>query len=273
MAEKVSKAEKVLRQEIDILQDLDHPNIIKYIESFESVNKLIWVLELCKGGTLQELIETQAVTNRSSTDGSERSLSDEDASQIMKNILSAVSYLHNQGIVHRDLKPENILLNKKGDIFDIKLIDFGLTTQYNDAWPLSLLDDHWGTMLYMAPEVAMKHEYSKSIDIWSLGIIMYNLLSGGAHPLHQKGETSEQYKQKLKEERKFTFDSWFSSLAQDLISKMNSYSPMYRYNIGQVLTHPWITRSHETKVPLTCIEMLNNINSEDKLKKVSCISH
>ena len=135
----------------------------------------------------------------------------------MKSILEGVSYLHSKGIVHRDLKPENILISNKDDITNLKIIDFGLTAKYNDACPLSLLDAQWGTILYMAPEVALKQEYSKSIDIWSLGIIMYNLLSGGCHPLHKKGESSETYKAKLLNKDKLFFSDNFSSLAIDLI--------------------------------------------------------
>lgn len=171
MSEKPTKAENVLRQEIEILKEIDHPSIIKYINSFETRHRLFLVIELCEGGTLQELIEKQAKSSP------QKMLSDEEASQIMKSILEAVSYLHSRGIVHRDLKPENILFTNSNDYSQIKLIDFGLTAKYNDSCPMSLLDAHCGTILYMAPEVAMKQEYSKSIDIWSLGIIMYNLIS------------------------------------------------------------------------------------------------
>lgn len=89
---------------------------------------------------MQDVIDNQNNSNRSSTEVSEKYLSDEDASKIMKNILQTVSYLHNLGIVHRDLKPENIMFQKANDMSSIKLIDFGLATQYNDANPLTLLD-------------------------------------------------------------------------------------------------------------------------------------
>lgn len=176
----------------------------------------------------------------------------------MKSVMEAVSYLHNQGIVHRDLKPENILLHDLKDLSDIRLIDFGLTAKYNASSPFSLLDSKCGTMLYMAPEVAMNQEYSKSIDMWSLGIIIYNLLSGGGHPLHQKGESSEKFKAKLENKKQFYYDSSFSNLAMDLINKMTAYSPVYRYSIDQALKHPWITRTHDTKVPLTYFEMIEH---------------
>jgi serine/threonine protein kinase len=251
-----------------MLQQIDHPGIIKYLDSFQSKGVVVLVVELWKGGTLQELIENLIGSNRSSTDDSEKFLSDEDASKIMKSILEAVSYLHNRGIVHRDLKPENIIFRNSSDLSDLTLVDFGLATQYNDACPLSLLDAHWGTALYMAPEVALKQEYSKSIDVWSLGIIMYNLLSGGRHPLHEKGDSLEKFKKKLEDQQEFYFDESFSNLAKDLINKLTCYSPISRYNVNQALKHPWITRSNETKVPLTWVEMLKNMESEEKLKKV-----
>lgn len=105
--------------------------------------------------------------------------------------------------------------------------------------------------MYMAPEIALKQEYSKSIDVWSLGIIMYNLLSGGRHPIHTKGESTEKYQAKLLNNEKLSFDESFSSLAKDLIQKMLSFTPVHRYTVDQALKHPWITRTHDTKVPLT----------------------
>jgi len=119
---KSSKAERVLRDEIKILQEISHPSIIKYIKSFKVwedgnipnsrpniANQLVWVLELCEGGTLQEYINTLSSKSENATEGIKNSLSDEEASRIFKTILEAVSYLHNLGIVHRDLKPENII--------------------------------------------------------------------------------------------------------------------------------------------------------------------
>jgi len=268
LSEKVTKAERVLRQEIDILKEINHPGIIRMLNSFETKERLYCVLELWYGGTLQDLIMAKGHSPRHIPEEYKTWLTDEQASTVMKSIFTSVSYLHSKGIVHRDLKPENIIFNNQDDLTDIKLIDFGLTAKYNDAWPMSLLDAHWGTALYMAPEIAMRQEYSKSIDVWSLGIIMYNLISGGQHPLFKNGESLESFKKKLEKQKQFYYTDAFSELARDLINKMTSYSPVHRYNIDQALKHPWITRSHETKVPLTCIEMFKILDIEDKLKKV-----
>lgn len=80
---------------------------------------------------------------------------------------------------------------------------------------------------------------------------MYNLISGGLHPLHKKGQSFDKLKKKLENQEPFHFTDSFSELAIDLITKMTSYSPVHRYTIDQALKHPWITRSHDTKVPLT----------------------
>lgn len=219
LSKKVSKAEKMLRQEIEILQELNHPNIITYIDSFETQNRLACVLELCDGGTLGEFIsnKNQFADTHSISDSDRSELSDDQTSEIMRIIFSAVSYLHSKGIVHRDLKPENILFRTKGDLSSIKLIDFGLTAKYDDACPMSLLRTHCGTVLYMAPEIAMKQEYSKSIDVWSLGIIMYNLVSWGEHPLNRDGDSVNQVKKRLEDQEVFKFNSKFSDLAKNLI--------------------------------------------------------
>lgn len=119
---------------------------------------------------------------------------DEEASTIMRQILQAVAYIHSRGIVHRDLKPgmlyqfineyflDNILVGDVDDLSTIKIADFGLSAKY-DHVSFTTLDQHCGTLIFMAPEVALKKEYSRSVDIWSIGIIMYMLLTGGSHPL------------------------------------------------------------------------------------------
>jgi serine/threonine protein kinase len=82
------------------------------------------------------------------------------------------------------------------DLSTIKIADFGLSAKY-DHFSFKILDQHCGTLIFMAPEVAFKKEYSKSVDIWSIGIIMYNLLTGGNHPLYHNSDSVEMYKDKL----------------------------------------------------------------------------
>ncbi len=123
--------------------------------------------------------------------------------------MEAVCYIHSRGIVHRDLKPgmlpkyktkfllDNILVGDINDFSTIKLADFGLSAKYEHS-SFTTLDQHCGTLIFMAPEVALKKEYSRSVDIWSTGIIMYMLLTGGSHPLFSSKDDAESYKIKLK---------------------------------------------------------------------------
>ncbi len=96
------------------------------------------------------------------------------------------------------------------DLSTIKLADFGLSAKY-DHISFTTLDQHCGTLIYMAPEVALKKEYSRSVDIWSTGIIMYMLLTGGVHPIFTNKDDAESYKDKLRKTKQLHFPSHLSA--------------------------------------------------------------
>jgi len=153
----------VIRNELKILKMMDHPHIVKVYDYYENDDSFNIVMEYWKGGELFERISKQGA------------FSEDMASNIMKQILSAISYLHSQNIVHSDLKAENIMFFRD-DEEDLhwKLIDFGMASKYNPEKKMSHIQ---GTPYYIAPEV-LKNWYDSKADIWSLGVLLYIMLSG-----------------------------------------------------------------------------------------------
>lgn len=113
--------------------------------------------------------------------------------------------------MHRDIKPSNILCKDPDDPTTVKLVDFGLSIQYDDTCARELPDMKCGTVLYMAPEVVNKEPYTKSIDLWSFGVTLYTLISG-KHPLHHKSDPISNFHEKLRNRAPFKFGPEFSSL-------------------------------------------------------------
>jgi len=145
-----------LRNEIAILKDLDHPNIVRAIETFEFRGKISIVMEVCSGGDLY----------------ARDPYKETEAARIVASILSAIAYMHSRKVVHRDLKFENVLFVNTSPMSEVKLIDFGLSKVYADDRKLT---DVSGTIYTMAPEVLMG-QHTEKADMWSIGkCIVYRL--------------------------------------------------------------------------------------------------
>ena len=174
------------------MKQLDHPNIVRFkhvsllFNPFFGEKRFIWLIlltllkvcktrenfylgmELVKGGSLEELVESRKKHGPSFTD--------REVSRLIKAVLSALAHMHAKDTMHRDLKPSNILLADRNDFSSVKIIDFGLSEKY------VLADDdssQKGTLFYMAPEVVNNGKITKSVDMWAVGIIIFQLLSGG----------------------------------------------------------------------------------------------
>ena len=237
----ISKAkmnEKTLKRtlrEINMLKKLDHPNIIKLYEVYESKNSIYLIMEKCNGGELFDNIIEHITKGKM--------YSEKQVSEIILQILSAINYCHKNGICHRDLKPENILLlnkeNENGEDNKIKIIDFGLSQYISDK----KLNSRVGTAYYVSPEV-LSGEYSEKCDVWSIGIILCVLLTG--EPPFNGANDSIIYN-KIKNYNYHFSPKWryISNEAKDLVSHM-LIPENIRYDINQVISHPWFKKNANT---------------------------
>jgi serine/threonine protein kinase len=239
-----------LRREASMLSNLDHPNVVKFLKVKESNLRIFIVMEYVRGGTLGAYLKRKKISEKK-------------AVQAMTGILRAVEYLHKHGIVHRDLKPDNILIADRADLSSVKIADFGLSTQVQNGFKV---DDRCGTVLYMAPEQAAHKAYSKEVDIWSCGIILFRLLNKGNHPLYCQNERAETYFHKLINPV-WVFPKSFPPLAQNLFLKLMKLEPIQRYTASQALAHPWIAKTN-TEIPKTYLESMRIYDAEIKLRSI-----
>jgi calcium/calmodulin-dependent protein kinase I len=162
--EKTKKDLELQKREIEILKICQHPNIIRLLDIFENESTLFLVIEYLPGGDMFDFLQERGFDIKESQ-----------AKNYVKKIATALTYLHSFGIAYRDLKPENILMSSSDDTADIKISDFGLS---KIIAPNERSDEPFGTISYAAPEVLLGNSYDKSVDLWSLGVVTYLLVSG-----------------------------------------------------------------------------------------------
>ena len=227
------------QREIEILRKADHPNIIKLYEIFESKRSYYLIMEECKGGEVFDRI-IEHIQKKDM-------YSEKDASIILRQMMSAVEYCHNNGIAHRDLKPENLLYLNDGpeDNNPIKVIDFGLSQVIS---PQRKLKTKVGTAYYVSPEI-LNGAYSEKCDIWSAGVILYILLSGDP-PFNGPSDLAI-YKKIAEMKFDFPENKWsrISDEAKDLIKHMIAPENK-RYSAREVMEHPWMKVTSENKTYL-----------------------
>lgn len=154
---------ELLKREIEVLKVCQHPNIIRFYDVFENSDYIYIVMEYLQGGDFFNYLETRNFK-----------ITEERAKNIAHQIATAIFYLHSFGIAHRDLKPENILMVDNSNDSQVKLVDFGLSKTFG---PGETCTEPFGTLCYVAPEILSQKPYDKGVDIWSLGIIIYLMLS------------------------------------------------------------------------------------------------
>jgi len=229
-----------LNAEMKILRGTSHSNVIKLVDYFEDHDYMFMVLELVKGDLFSQIIEKQY-------------FDEEECFRYLYQIISGVRYLHSVGIVHRDLKLENILLT--GDHLFIS--DFGLSKTLYPS-DMGIMKTRCGSPIYVAPEVLEGKGYTKAVDVWSIGVILYTMCYGRfpylANSLH------ELYQLIHESELDMPFDIDVSFQLMDLICAMLTVDPSKRITLDQIFTHPWITKHMEsTNLSTTSKEGPNDV--------------
>ncbi|KAE9402541.1 Pkinase-domain-containing protein [Gymnopus androsaceus JB14] len=214
-----------LTREIHHHRQLHHPHVTQMYEVIATESSIWIVTELCSGG---ELFDYLAEKGR---------LSEDETRFLFGQLCLAVAYLHEKGIVHRDLKLENVLLDER---CRVKLGDFGFTREFERR---VLMETFCGTTGYASPEMLQGKKYfGAEVDIWSLGVILYCLLTGML-PFDDDDEQAMREKVILGE---FEDPEWLSSEARDLIKNVLQMDPSKRLSIAQILEHPWFSSSTDS---------------------------
>ncbi|CDW90010.1 myosin light chain kinase [Stylonychia lemnae] len=216
------------KREIEVLKICQHPNIIRLLDVFENPDYIYIVLEHMAGGDLFNYLERR-----------EFKITEDKARNLTHQIASALYYLHSYGIVHRDIKLENILMVDQSNDSELKLVDFGLSKILG---PNETTNDPFGTLSYVAPEVLLQRPYAKSVDLWSLGVIIYILLS--AMLPFDADDQKEAARRIIYEPVPFTHPIWdFVTVeAKDLIARLLDKDRYKRITLDEVLTHQWVCK-------------------------------
>jgi calcium/calmodulin-dependent protein kinase I len=231
--------------EVAILASLNHPHIVPLIDFFDEKDCYFIVMELMSGGDLFDRI------------GKKKTYSEADARDLIVKMLKAVAYCHQRKIAHCDMKPKNLLLMSEDNDSFIKLADFGFAARVHA--PKSLTKQ-CGTPFFVAPEILMRKPYDTQSDMWSVGCIVYLLLSGNL-PFMGRSQ-KELFKKIVAGNYDFENDEWkdVSDDAKDLVKKMLQLNPDDRIKSGEAIKHQWLKASRDR------LNMVNLQGTSQRLK-------
>lgn len=223
---------EMVKTEIEIMKFCRQRNIVKLIDNFEDYENIYIILEYLSGGNLNNFLSLQ-----------ETILPEHKIKEIIYQIGLGIKYLHHFGILHRDLKPENLMMSEKNyNTAIVKIVDFGLSKILGIT---ETSNDAYGTLSYAAPEVIQKSDYNNTIDIWSLGVILYFLICGYL-PFNDKNNNVNKIANDItKANVKFETEIWctFSVHAKDLTLKCLEKDSNKRINILELLDHAWFNEN------------------------------
>ena len=249
------------RSQIQAMTEVNHPGIIKLEDWFETKDMLYLVMEMARGGELFGRIAEKT------------KFTEHDAANCFRQVLEAIGHMHARGMVHCDLQPQNILYEDDTDK-QIKIADFGFAQFIPGGQEVGQhLTRQLGTLSYTSPEILLNQGYTTKADMWSLGVILYILLSGIPPFGKRRGETDRDVRHHITNGRWRFYETHFANVsaeAKDLVSRLLVVDPRRRLDYQTALEHPWI-QGHAPAQPLgeTFIVELGNFNNLRGMYKLS----
>ena len=234
-----------IETEIHILKELDHPNVVKMVDFFEDKKYLYVVMEYMIKGDMADFIQESKY----------ELFEESEAKKYMRHIASGIAYLHSKGVVHRDIKLENLLVNEYDEI---KIADFGWAAKPNEKPTPEQLrrrkrhnqEDEMsvvcGTTDYLSREMLKEEPYNEKVDVWAMGIVMYELLTGDV-PYNKRFRKKKRLYERHMLNIKIKYPDYLSKDAVDLLSGMLQRDPTQRISAKNVLKHRWLVLSKEEK--------------------------
>ena len=219
---------ELVRNEIDIMKLCYHPYVVHLLDHFENGEYIFIVMEYIKGGSLTDYMKSQKFN-----------FTERRAAELIYQLAKGIKYLHKYGIIHRDLKPDNIMLTEASDKGNIKIMDFGLSKILGKKEKST---DGFGTLTFVSPEVLIRKPYNKEVDIWSLGVILYLMLSGDLPFDDPEDDEQKIAKSIVYNDVKFPQEKFGkrSKAVIDLIKGCLTKDPKTRLKIDEILKGEWI---------------------------------
>ena len=239
----------IIKREIDIHIRINHPHIIKLFSYLEDRYNYYLAMEYAQKGNLYQLIQEK------------KGLNENEAFNYFIQVVSAIHFLHINGYAHRDIKPENILLDEN---YQIKLCDFGWCVNVSKGERITFC----GTYEYMAPEMINDEFYDMGIDIWSLGVLLYEMIHGyspfRAHFFLKDAKSAMKEIFMNIKNNNYTIDRKISKECINLIDKLLTIDPKKRIKVNEIFLHPWVVKYEKKYFPeFKRINVINNEYNEE----------
>lgn len=240
---------KLLENEVSVMKKIDSPNCVRLLDTYYTTNHFYIITEFCNGGDLRGFFSNL-----------KEPLKEKQARTILKDIIKGLDDLSKCKIIHRDLKPENILIHNN----NFKIADFGLSRSVEN-FQTQILSSIVGSPLYMAPQVIKEDHYTSKCDIWSLGVIYYEMLFGKTP--WPATSVKELIRKTNSEGLKFPFHIFITPMSKEFLKACLNIDENIRYSLENVIAHP-VFQKPTSKLSIYEIDITKKVILDEKSKEI-----